>query len=78
MAKESLEELTTDQLTKRKKFGALILGILVGLIIVNVVVGVLAWTPALGVTSLALLAVGLPMFLGIKKINAELAKRDDG
>ena len=77
MTKRNLEELSTETLGKRKRFASLLLGILIGLVLVNVVVGVVTRNLSLAATAAALLAVGLPMFVGMKKINAELKKRDD-
>ena len=85
MAKPELSALETAVLLKRKKFGFFILGILAGLemvFIALVLYYILSGTWAEGSLSVAvlipsLIAVGIPMYLGIKKIDAELARRSD-
>ena len=85
MAKSELSALETEVLIKRKKFAFFILGVLIGLeivLIALVLYYILSGTWAEGSLSVAavipsLIAVGLPMYLGIKKINAELARRSD-
>ena len=84
MAKEDLTKLNSDVLKKRKKFASFLIGLLIGLEIVFI--AMLAYSfisedPKNGSTSYyvfipALIAVAIPVFIGIKKINEELAKRE--
>ena len=76
MAKENLENLSTDKLRKKKKFASLLLGILAVVLLANIIVAILVGNPARTVIALALFLVGLPMFAGIKKINGELDRRE--
>ena len=75
MKQKNLEELTTDQLAKRKTFLSIVLGIIVGLLILNVVVGVLERNSTLFATSAVLLTTGFPVFQRIAKIKAEIDER---
>ncbi len=67
MAKANLEDLSTDELEKRKKFGALVLGILVGLVLANIISAILVGNLALIAIAPALLATGLVVFKGLCK-----------
>ncbi len=75
MAKQELESLETGELEKRKRFSALLLGILLGLAAFNVAFGAVTGRLDLLAVAAALMAVGLPMFAGLKRINAELGRR---
>ena len=77
MAKENLENLSTDELKRKKKFGALILGILVGVQLVSFIVGAAARRPELFAVAAALFAVGFPMYVGMNRVDAELHRRED-
>ncbi len=75
MAKQNLESLSTDELKKKKKFASLLLGIMAGVLLVNIIVAILKGRPGLAAVAAALFAVGLPMFIGVKRINEELERR---
>ena len=75
MAQEPIENLSVNELTKRKKFAALILGVMLGLGVVNVVVALVTGRLGLLAVVAALFVTGLPMLIGVKKISVELAKR---
>ena len=75
MAKEKIEELSTEVLLKRKKFSFFLIGVLIGVAIVLIVTNFLTGKMALlGIVG-ALFAVSAPMIVGIKKVNQELKKR---
>lgn len=75
MPSPPIEDLTTVQLTKRRRFAAFVLGILVGVSALNLIVG--AWTgrTELFAVAAAMFAVGYPMYAGKQKVEAELARR---
>jgi membrane protein CcdC involved in cytochrome C biogenesis len=82
MAKEKLEDFTTEQLKKRRKFASFIVGILIGLFIVSMTIAVLEsldigeWgNSSTLVPGLACLVVAIPMVVSFKKISKELEKR---
>ncbi len=77
MAKQNLESLSTDDLKKKKKIASLLLGVLAGVLLVNVLVAMLTGRLDLVTVAAALIAVGLPMFIGVKRINGELERRED-
>ena len=79
MAKQNLESLSTDELKKKKKFASLLLGIMAGVLLANIIVAILKGTPGLaaGAGALLLFAAGLPMFIGVNRINEELERRED-
>jgi hypothetical protein len=75
MEKPYLKTFETTALEKRKKAFALILGVVIGLLVVNVFVAVLASDPTPTATALVLLVTGAALALGIRKIDAELKRR---
>ena len=82
MANEKLEDFTTEQLRKRRKFASFLVGILVGLFIVSMTIAVLQslnfgeWGDSSTlVPGLACLVVAIPMVVSFKKISKELEKR---
>ncbi len=77
MAKQNLESLSTDELKKKKKFASLLLGILAAVLLANVIVAILTGRFDLVTVAAALIAVALPMFIGVKRINEELDRRED-
>ena len=77
MAKQNLESLSTDELKKKKKFASLLLGILAGVLLANIIVAILKGRLNLVAIAAALIAVGLPMFIGVKRINGELERREN-
>lgn len=74
---DQLQELTTEELQKRKTFVLLIVGILVGLLAVSVGMGLVTGNRALMVSAVALAVVGLPMAINVGRINAELRSRTE-
>jgi hypothetical protein len=76
MRKNNIEELSTEVLTKRKKFALFILGILVGVSIIVIITAIWTGKSNTLVPVAGLIAVSIPMINGLKKINTELSKRD--
>ncbi len=72
---EELTNLSAGELKRKKRFATVVLGVLFGLIVVNAAVAVLKGRFELVGVSAALFAVGLPMMLGLKKVNRELGRR---
>ena len=72
---KKIENLSTELLLKRKKFALLILGIMAGISLLAIITvfmtGKLNTLASVGV----LVAVSIPMILGVKKVNEELEKR---
>jgi len=75
MAKEKLEDFTTEQLRKRRKFASFMVGILIGLFIVSITIAVLEsldigeWgNSSTLVPGLACLVVALPMVVSVRKL----------
>ena len=77
MAKQDLENLSTHELKKKKRFGSFLLGILVGVQLVSFIVGAAARRPELFAVAAALFAVGFPMYVGMNRVDAELHRRED-
>ena len=82
MAKEKLENLSIEQLSKKKRFASIIVGLLVGIFLLSMIILVLKsmdtgeWgNSSTLVPGLACLVIALPMIIGIKNINLELKKR---
>jgi hypothetical protein len=75
VASQPLDELTTTDLVKRKRFAKVVLWVMVVLAALNLVAGVVADRPSLLAITAALFAVGYPMYAGRKKVEAELARR---
>jgi hypothetical protein len=76
MRKNNIEELSTEVLTKKKKFALFILGILVGVSIIVIITAIWTGKSNTLVPVAGLIAVSIPMINGLKKINTELSKRD--
>ena len=72
---EQLTDLSAGQLKKKKRFATIVLSLLLGLLVVNAALAVVAGRYELVGVSAALIGVGLPMMLGLKKINLELGRR---
>jgi formate/nitrite transporter FocA (FNT family) len=83
MAKEKLEDLSSEQLKKRKKFAYFIMGICAGVSIFSIVMmlvqivkgkfeSISSFIPGI----VLIMFVGI-MFMGAKKIDEELARRND-
>ncbi len=77
MVKQDLERFSTDELKKKRKFASLVLGILAGVLLVNITVAILKGTSGLFAIAAALVASGLPMFMGLKRLNGELERREN-
>jgi len=82
MAKEKLEELSTQVLMKRKKFMSFIIGVIMGLILVTLfllvkkIINDEIINFSFYGTSFGLFFFILFFYSGIKKINLELIKRE--
>jgi hypothetical protein len=82
MAKEKLEDLSIEELKKRKKFAFLIVGVCIGISLVSLGLGLLSFFKGRleGISSfvpgLVLIMIAVIMSLGVKKIDAELARRN--
>ncbi len=78
MAKEKLEDLSLDKLKKRKKFGVILLCILIGVVILSIIV-LLIGEKQLDTSHLiavsSCLVCALPIYLGIKKAKGEISRR---
>ena len=82
MAQEKLEELSVEALMKRKKFAALLIGVMIGVILATLVL--LGISMAINkkinvgvfVPDFVLFFIILFMYTGIKKINIELKRRE--
>ena len=77
MSKKNIEELSTELLTKKKKFASFILGVLIGVSIILIIMTVWTGKYNLLLSLGGLIAVSIPMIIGLKKVNTELNKRDD-
>lgn len=80
MAKERLEDLSNESLNKRKKFVFFIIGICIGTAIVSL--GIMVWKGKSEnfltlIPGLSLILIAGIMFKGTKKIDEELARRND-
>ena len=73
--REKIEELSTELLTKRKKFAVFILGVLFGVAVFVIITAF--WTGRYNtlLAVVALVGVSIPMINGLRRINAELTKR---
>lgn len=83
MAKEKLEDLSIEELKKRKKFAFLIAGVCLGISLVSMGLGLLLFIKgrlegiSFLVPGLVLIMITGILFLGVKKIDAELARKYD-
>ena len=75
---KKIENLSTELLIKRKKFSMFILGIVIGVAIIAVITAIWTGNSNSMVPIAALIAVSIPLINGLKKIDAELTKRNDG
>ncbi len=81
MAKEKLEDLSLDKLRKRKKFGVVLLWVLIGVAILNIIIllrdfiGEKQLNYSLLGGAFGCLVCALPIYLGIKKANGEISRR---
>jgi hypothetical protein len=75
MAAPDIESISTEELRKKKRFASVVLVVLAVVLLANIVVGILTGRTDLIVVAVALVATGLPMFMGFKKINVELERR---
>ena len=82
MAQEKLEDLSVEVLKKRKNFAAILIGVMIGIILVNIVLLVTSLagdkkiTYTVYVPGLILIFFIVIMYNGIKKINQELSRRE--
>ncbi len=77
MAKKDLENVSTPELKKKKTLASVLLWILVGVGLANIIVGAVVGSPKLFAVPAALFAVGFPMYVGMKRVEAELHRRED-
>jgi len=76
MAREELENLSKDELKKGQKFVSFILGISIGLMLLFILLLILKQKDFIySDIPLGLFLTGLPMLIGLKKINKELRRR---
>lgn len=82
MAKEKLEDLTGDQLRKKKKIASILIWILIGVGALSLIAGVWQYVNeelenmSNVVPGFVCLFLALVMYSGIKKINRELKSRE--
>jgi uncharacterized membrane protein YfcA len=82
MAREKLEELTEDQLRKKKKIASILIWILVGVGVLSLIAGVRQYVNeelenmSNVVPGIVCLFLALVMYSGKKKINMELENRE--
>ena len=82
MAKEKLEDLTGDQLRKKKKTASILIWILIGVGALSLIAGVWQYVNeelenmSNVVPGFVCLFLALVMYSGIKKINRELKSRE--
>jgi hypothetical protein len=83
MAKEKIEDISTEKLIKRKKFASILIVILIAVavldgaaVIYDLIVGD-GFEIYLFVPAIACFVIAIPMYMGLKKINEELARRKD-
>jgi hypothetical protein len=86
MAKEKLEDLSIEQLKKKKKFVSVLIGVCIGIFLANIAVTMILIVQngrldTIGIANLTsgfvLIMIAGFMFLGGKKIDEELARRND-
>ena len=81
MAKEKLEDLSLDRLRKRKKFGVVLLWVLIGVAILNIIallvdfIGEKQLDTTLLIVASSCLVCALPIYLGIEKAKGEISRR---
>jgi hypothetical protein len=82
MAKEKLEDLSVEQLIKKKKFTFLMVGIMIGILAITLILKV--YLIVLGKDDFLSLAPALLLiffviffYTGIKRIDVELKKREN-
>ena len=82
MAKEKLEDLTGDQLRKKKKIASILIWILIGVGALSLIAGVWQYlneeveNTSNVAPGFICLFLALVMYSGIKKINRELKSRE--
>jgi len=76
MAQEPLENLDTTVLRKRRRLASVLLWVLVVMALINGLTGLVIQRFDLILVVPALLVMALPMWLGKKKTDAELARRE--
>ena len=69
--------MSTELLTKRKKFSLFILGVLIGVSIILIITTVWTGKYNLLLSLAGLIAVSIPMKIGLKRVNIELSRRDN-
>jgi VIT1/CCC1 family predicted Fe2+/Mn2+ transporter len=77
MSKKNIEELSTELLTKKRKFASFILGVLIGVSIIVIITSIWTGKYTLLLSLAGLIAVSIPMTNGLKKINIELSKKNN-
>ncbi|UCF37465.1 MAG: hypothetical protein JSU96_00915 [Acidobacteriota bacterium] len=73
----NLVELSTEQLTKKKKFATFIPGVLVGVAIIVIVTAMSTGKYQTLLAAVGLAAVSIPMISGLRRINDELSRRSE-
>ncbi len=83
MAKENIENLSSEKLKKRRLFASILAGICFGVFIVEIVVMIILLVKGKQENILTLLPgfvllfFAIYMYIGVKKINKELKGRED-
>jgi len=77
MAKQDLKNLGTNELQRKKTIATVLLWILFGVGLLSIGVGAIRGRHELFATPAVLFAVGYPMYAGMKKVEAELRRRED-
>ena len=83
MAKENLEDLSVEKLNKRKIFVSILLIILFVAAVLDVAIAVYDAIIGNGINiyliapAFACIAIAIPIYTGLKKVNEELAVRNE-
>ena len=81
MAKKKLEDVSLDTLRKSKKFGVVLLCVLISaatlsiIIVLRDFIGEKQLDTTLLISASPCLVCALPIYLGIKKVNGEISRR---
>jgi len=82
MTKKSIEDLSSEKLNKRKIFGSILLLILIvaavldaAMVIYDIILGNGINIPLIA-PAIACIVIAVPIFMGLKKINQDLKRRN--